>query len=226
MKLFNLSLIATVFGKSSNDERKIPPRTPTERITWLNKRLIEWIDVNISGMREGRAENMSDNVKQRITDKIEAAFEIRKCAKWDKTWPNGGPDPEGPLGNVQWKDYRKQLIAKFEARVAAKNASSRKRRDANIRARRDAERLAFIDVDEVDDYFNNPAQDGERSVAIERVLSDDPNRRLDQILVSYMKWAFRYMGDCPNDAAGTHAAKMYEFVETNLLELYELIQTL
>ena len=130
------------------------------------------------------------------------------------------------MGNVQWKDYRKQLIAKFEARVAAKNASSRRRRDINIRARRDAERLAFIDVDEVDDYFNNPAQDGARSVAIERVLSDDPNRRLDQILVSYMKWAFRYMGDCPNDAAGTHAAKMYEFVETNLLELYELIQTL
>ena len=130
------------------------------------------------------------------------------------------------MGNVDWKDYRKQLIEKFEARVAAKNASSRKRRDANIRARRSLELFESINVDAVDDYFNNPAQDGERSAAVERVLSDESDTRLRQILMSYMKWAFRYMGDCPNDRAGDYSAKMYVFVEENLLKVYEMIQTL
>lgn len=117
------------------------------------------------------------------------------------------------------------MIKKFEARVAAKNASSRKRRDANIRARRSLELLESINVDAVDDYFNNPAQDGERSAAVERVLSHESDTRLRQILMSYMKWAFRYMGECPNDKAGDHAAKMYVFVD-NLLNVYDMIQTL
>ena len=173
-----------------------------------------------------------DNVQTQVVDKLAFAFGDRKCAKWSKDWPNGGPDPNGPRGNVLWKDYRKQLVTRLDARVAEKAAkkasqeSARKRREVNTRARRSLEMLESINEDVFDVYFNNAAKDGERSAGIEleRMLSSDQKTRLYQILVSYMKWAFRYMAECPNDAAGTHAVKMYDFIENQLVELYDLIQ--
>ena len=137
------------------------------------------------------------------------------------------------MAGMLWKDYRKQLVIKLDARELAKaekkaaQEQTRRKRDVNIRNRRTLEMLESINEDVFDEYFNNAAKDGERSagVALERVLSDDQRVRLYQILVSYMKWAFRYMGECPKDASGTHAVRMYDFVENQLLDLYDYIQS-
>ena len=175
----------------------------------------------------------SENIEDQIIDRIDQAFSGRKCAKWSKEWPNGGPDPNGPMAGMKWKDYRKELVKKLDARELAKaekkanQEQTRRKRDVNIRSRRTLEMLESINEDVFDEYFNNAAKDGERSagVALERELSADQRVRLYQILVSYMKWAFRYMGECPQDAAGTHAVRMYDFVENQLLDLYEYIQS-
>ena len=136
------------------------------------------------------------------------------------------------MGGEKWKDYRKKLVQKLDLRERAKaekkenQEQTRRKRDVNIRSRRTLEMLESINEDVFDEYFNSAAKDGERSagVDLERALSSDQKVRLYQILVSYMKWAFRYMGECPKDAAGTHAVRMYDFVENQLLDLYDHIQ--
>ena len=53
---FNLSLIAAVFGQ--NDERKVPPRTPDQRLNFLNLKLMEWIAFNFDDRRPDRSSNI------------------------------------------------------------------------------------------------------------------------------------------------------------------------
>lgn len=233
MKLFNLCLIATVFGQGPNDERKIPPRTPEQRLTFLNIKLQDWIVFNFLDKRPDRTIALGENIATLVTDKIERAFLERKCATWSKEWlPHGGPDPNGPMATIPWKDYRKTLITKLDARVAAKvqkgddEENSRKRRDVNIRARRTLEMMESIDDDVFDNFFIQAAKDGERSAGLEleRMLSTDQRIRLYQILVSYLKWAYRYLSNCPNDAADDHAVRVYDYVQHTLVDLYDRIQ--
>lgn len=126
------------------------------------------------------------------------------------------------MANVEWKDHRKTLVNLLAARVADGKSKKRTRREANIRVRRE---FNMINSDVFDDYFIHAAQDGERSAGaeLERALSSDQQVRLYQILVGFMKWSWRYLSDCPNDASDTHAVRIYDFVEHTLLDVYNIL---
>ena len=54
-----MSLIAAVFGQGVDDERKVPETaTPSERLRFLNKSLIQWIGDNFTDKRPIRAGNI------------------------------------------------------------------------------------------------------------------------------------------------------------------------
>ena len=167
----------------------------------------------------------ADNIKSQVLDKIQRGFD-RQCASWDPSWPNGGPNPEGPLGNVLWKDYRKTLVNLLAQRVADGNSKATKkegrtRRDANIRVRRE---LNQLNSNVFDDYFNAVAADGERSAGadLERALSSDQKRRIYQILVGYLKWSYRYLSECPN-ASDLNGVRTYDFIENVLVDVYNTL---
>jgi len=232
MKLFNMSLVATVFGQSPTDDRKVPPRTPEQRLNFLNLQMESWITDNVCAKRPIRCSNMDDNVKTQVTGKIHTAFVDRKCSSWSTEWkPHGGPDPNGPMGNVAWKDHRKTLVQLLSQRVA--DGKSKKKIQSQKRRRRDVKRIRrdinLIDSDVFDNYFIQAAQDGERSAGIEfdRMVQTmaDQEKRLYAILVGYMKWSWRYLSNCPNDAADTHAVKIYDFVEHSLIDVYNILNS-
>jgi hypothetical protein len=222
----NLSLIiAGAFGKGPNDERKVPPRTPDQRLATLNRYMKEWIAGNIAPKRDGRADNMTDNLENQVMAKLESAFVNRKCASWSPTWlPHGGPNPDGIMGNVQWKDYIKTLNDKLQDLVDSNQSKKRSRRDlSNVRSRREIEELQDSDV--FDNYFIEAQEDGERSasVALQRALSSDGAVALKQLLVGYLKWSFRYLSECPNEAFDKHNLRVYDTVEHVLLSVYEML---
>ena len=54
-----MSLIAAVFGQGVDDERKVPETaTPSDRLRFLNNKLIEWIGHNFTDRRPTRAGNI------------------------------------------------------------------------------------------------------------------------------------------------------------------------
>ena len=164
--------------------------------------------------------------------KLRDAFHDRKCATWSPDWlPHGGPNPDGPYSDVDWKDYRKKLVNLLDERIKSGKSKKRDRRDVtdqNVRHRRDVTE-SFFDSDVFDNYFIQVQSDGERSagLALQRALNADQGVALTQILVGYMKWSFRYMSDCVNaaeeNAADQHAVRVYDFVEHTLADVYDII---
>jgi len=88
-----LSSIFTIFAVASADpERKVPPRTPDQRLNTLHRFVTNWIDsqISIDQNRPQRAETMKssfDRLYQRQLD----AFE--ECGFFNPSLEHGGPKP-------------------------------------------------------------------------------------------------------------------------------------
>ena len=109
-------LLATSFG--APDVRKVPPRTPPQRLDTLARFFKEYIIGNIDQYRPSRTENQ-ENAVQRIFDKLMENYSkvdettgLRKCSYFDPSAPNGGPRPDN-TGKRALKDLwvQKELCA-------------------------------------------------------------------------------------------------------------------
>ena len=168
-------LLATSFA--APDERKVPPRTPPQRLNTLLRFSQEYITGMIEQYRPNRAPNQ-DRAAQRIHDRLLDAymetnqFGLRKCSYFDDTVPNGGPRPDN-TGKRAVKDLwvQKELCALGEY-----SKCLRKRRS------NDAQEDEF---DPFDDY-ESQLEHGERATAVVR-LSDQPGLALRQVTINCPK---------------------------------------
>jgi len=74
------------------NEKKVPPRTPPQRMNTLKRFADTWIaaEIQVSLNRPVRASQMLDRV-QMMTDKLELQY--LKCGFFDPLVPHGGPKP-------------------------------------------------------------------------------------------------------------------------------------
>lgn len=80
---------------AQDDERKVPPRTPPQRLNTLHRFAKEWVNAQIKvGInRPSRADNMIAKGIARLEDKMTAAY-AKDCHFFDPTvLPHGGPNP-------------------------------------------------------------------------------------------------------------------------------------
>ena len=88
-----LSSIFTIFAVASADqERKVPPRTPDQRLSTLHRFVTNWIDsqISIDQNRPQRAETMKSSFDRLYTRQLEA---YQACGFFDATLEHGGPKP-------------------------------------------------------------------------------------------------------------------------------------
>jgi hypothetical protein len=179
-----VSVILSMFASSAyaQKDRKVPPRTPSQRFETLNRFINEWIDYNIDQdlNRPMRAYNMKASF-ERIYDKQKFAYD--RCGFFDPSVENGGPKPAGKNSDKSWKE----MID-----------SRRRRRSVSSRLRRNLDDFNLFDDFETGLQSGNSVRNAERELA--RALSDDQSQALRQIRVGFFKWIYRYLGECNNQA--------------------------
>ena len=86
---------AVLFAAAAANDRKVPPRTPAQRLNTLHRFMREWVQTEIAGTinRPSRAANMIANGVARIEAKMTEAA-AKECFFFDPSLPHGGPAPK------------------------------------------------------------------------------------------------------------------------------------
>jgi hypothetical protein len=180
----------------SNDERKVPPRTPPQRLNTLHRFAKEWINAQIaSGInRPSRAANMIANGIARLESKMTDAY-AKDCHFFDPTVEHGGPNP----------------------------ATQRKRRGANW-VERELSRIQR-EVDENDDLdiFDRMEEDYMRGVDTQIRLSSDIDLAWKQIGTGFRKWILRYISDCNGQKTYSYHTNRLTKVHGSIQEAWETV---
>merc|ERR1711953_1589455 len=96
MKFFGaITTFAAIAHGQVDDERKVPPRTPPQRLNTLKRFANNWIaaQIGVGINRPARAENMKNKGVNRLFDKMMVAYE-KPCHFFDPlVLPHGGPNP-------------------------------------------------------------------------------------------------------------------------------------
>ena len=168
-------LLAT--SSAAPDVRKVPPRTPPQRLDTLLRFSKEYIQGMIEQYRPGRAPNQ-DKAAQRIHDRLLDQYNrfdertgLRMCSYFDPTVEHGGPRPDST-----GKRAVKQLWVQKELCALGEYSKC-------LRKRRSGQEDEF---DPFDDYEYQLEQ-GERATAVVR-LSDQPGLALRQVRKGSCVW--------------------------------------
>lgn len=168
MKFASFTLLALV----NAEERRVPPRTPPQRLNTLQRFTGNWIDTHVSTEinRPDRALRMIDGMN-RMAGKMTEAYG-KDCHFFDPTVPNGGPDPNS-------RRKKRAAVAKKElARIARAVEENN-------------------DIDIFDQIFKEQAENPERTISDSLVrLSDETDLAWKQIGTGFRKWTLRYISDC------------------------------
>ena len=99
MKVFNT--IALVSGLVAADNKKVPPRTPTQRLNTLSRFYKEYVDTFIKQSRPARANFHKERIDSMTTAMMATFIKrkpdgsgLRSCSFFDPNVPNGGPRPD------------------------------------------------------------------------------------------------------------------------------------
>ena len=96
-KILYSSLVLFATAAQAN-ERKVPPRTPAQRLNTLHRFMKEWVNQEIAGTinRPGRAATMTKKGVDRLEAKMSEARE-KDCYFFNPELPHGGPAPKRKL---------------------------------------------------------------------------------------------------------------------------------
>ena len=153
---------------AADSDRKVPPRTPPQRLNTLHRFADDWISAQIAGEinRPSRAARMSDTGIDRLHTKMLEAY-TKECSFFDPTVPHGGPNPN----------------------------STRKRRATFAKAELSRIAREVADNDALD-IFDQMEANFERGMGDILRLSDDIDLAWKQIGTGFRKWILRYISDC------------------------------
>lgn len=196
MKFTSTTLLLSLAAGQSDTDRKVPPRTPLQRLNTLQRFAGDWIDsqIKVGINRPQRATNMKDQGIARLNSAMTGAF-AKECAFFDPNVPNGGPNPD----------------------------SGRKRRAAF--AKKELSRIAreVADNDSID-VFDLMEADYQRGVEESpRALSSDPNLAWKQIGTGFRKWILRYISDCYGQVTYGYQTNRLEKIHGNVMEAFETV---
>ena len=184
MKVFNS--IAIVSGLVAAENKKVPPRTPDQRLNTLTRLYKEFVNTHIERRRtpvamyhKKRIGMMSDAMMATYLKMKPDGSGLRSCSFFDPNVPNGGPRPN-------------------------KNDDNAVPRFGYGRMRRD------VDAEDPFDVYEQNLQNGERSASVR--LSNDPALALRQVFIAkileifnsilfkirtgFQKWIYRYISEC------------------------------
>ena len=109
MKVFNT--VALVSGLVAADNKKVPPRTPKQRLNTLSRFYKEYVETFIEQTRPGRAAKQMERIDSMTTAMMATYHKIkpdgsglRACSFFDPTVPNGGPRPSNNNGDRKRRD--------------------------------------------------------------------------------------------------------------------------
>jgi hypothetical protein len=187
MKIYGLFLgFSGVFG--APETRKVPPRTPPQRLDTLKRFWIEYLDENLMPHRPKRVQNQYisvDRTYTKLLEKYEQKNDItglRSCSYFNDQVPNGGPRP-----SEDGKKKRSDWVANELCNLGDVSHCSKKRKRKSV--------AMDLDFDPFDEY-EMMLQDGERSAAAFVRLAIEPELAIRQIRTGFQKWILRYMSEC------------------------------
>lgn len=204
-----MKISAVLFAAAAANDRKVPPRTPAQRLNTLHRFMREWVQTEIAGTinRPSRAANMIANGVARIEAKMTEAA-AKECFFFDPSLPHGGPAP---------KDRKRRSSDWVGAEL------SRIQRDVD-----DNDALDFFDQ-----YFAKQAKEaqGERGlgasgdvevpsmdIQFQERLSQEPNLAWKQIGTGFRKWILRYISEC-------YGQREYSYHTNRLQKIHNRIKT-
>merc|ERR1711981_377373 len=94
MKLISLTFVAAAFA----DEKKVPPKTPLDRMDQLERHIERLMDDHFAGCK--KVDQWEDKMIK-VCQRAKRAFE-KKCSFFDPNVEHGGPEPD--LDDVRYSD--------------------------------------------------------------------------------------------------------------------------
>ena len=216
------------------DVRKVPPRTPPQRLETLCRFAGEYINNRVATTGTDMTTDEDDNVIinenlnrparagimvlrfQMMCEKMTDAFDkhnpetfLKRCSYFDPSVPNGGPRP------VEQRKKRNQWI---EEELAALEKGhwwgpfKRPKRAAEDRNRRSAEK-------EFEDPFDAFEANLERGIEGHVRLNSDVDVAFKEICVGFRKWSVRYLSECNGQQTHHYHTRRLITIANNLNEL-------
>ena len=206
MKVFNI--IAIVSGLVAADNKKVPPRTPDQRLNTLKRFYKTFVSTRIQQFRPSRAAYHKERIDM-MTDAMMATFSktkpgtgLRSCSFFDPNVPNGGPRPNNNGDTVGRK--RRDVDAEDPFDVYEQNLQNGER-SASVR------------------LSNDPAL-ALRQVFIAKIL-EIFNSILFKIRTGFQKWIYRYISECSgHQEKGNHSQRLRK-ITNKTFEMMSVIDT-
>lgn len=225
--------------RASAADRKVPPRTPNDRIKTLQRFLGDWIDDNIGETRAGRASNFANRKFFGEGDPdasklilaytaVNPDFGVPKCSYYNPANLNhGGPrlsyEPafsERKKQSTSRRRIRREMSDdELETFLASQmdlvgRLPGSGHEHSSLGRRLDEQNVAVI-RSRVDffDMYELALEMGRSLNAFER-LSANPDQAWKQLRTGYLKWVARYTADCPKERnEGAHSTTLMEYFE-------------
>lgn len=194
MKIFQNVLVALAMAQ--DDERKVPPRTPAQRLNTLKRFAGEWVNaqIGVTINRPSRADNMISVGIERLESKMTEAAS-KDCFFFDPTLEHGGPNPN----------------------------SQRKRRGADWVERELARIQREVDANDDLDIFDRFEEDMMRGVDAQIRLSNDVDLAWKQIGTGFRKWILRYIADCNGQKNYQYHTNRLQKIHGNIQTAWETV---
>jgi len=198
MKIFGaITTFAAIAHGQVDNERKVPPRTPAQRLNTLKRFATEWINAQIGQTinRPNRAANMVNSGIERLEGRMTDAS-AQDCFFFDPSVEHGGPNPE-----TQGRKRRAAWVEKELNRI-------QREVDSND------------DLDVFDQYFL--AQEV-RGFDGQVRLSNDVDLAWKQIGTGFRKWILRYISDCNGQKVYSYHTNRLEKIHSNIQTAWETV---
>jgi len=199
MKIFSLISSFVVGTSSAESVRKVPPRTPPQRLNTLRRFAADWVrsQIGTTVNRPSRAEMMENAGIERIFNTITDAYD--QCGFFDPTLPHGGPRP---IESRRRRSSDDKFFAAERRRIAREIADNE---DLDI-------------FDKIFDFEADPVSQ-ERGMLSPR-LADEPNLAWKQIGTGFRKWILRYLAECYGEANYNNHSDRLAKIHTRITDAY------
>lgn len=220
--------IATTIALAAGQEKKVPPRHPTQRLAKLGVFYENFFqDMADNGiMRQGEA-TRRNNRAQAFLENMGNAFARDNCGYYDDDSKHGGPDPNPELKQNGKPRNRRTADNEDDLKEAAFEWCAEEAQDGyNIGGSYTEQSQAnWAQCCVLDGEFclgrAAPRSGAANQKAYDR-LSNDPSLKWKQITTGTRKWAQRYINNCggqrKNNLATKRANKMYKTIRAKYFE--------
>jgi len=220
--------IATTFALAAAQEKKVPPRHPTQRLKKLGifyeNFFAEMAEKGI--MKQGEADRRNNRAQGFIAD-MGKAFNRPNCGYYSGEGKHGGPDPNPEINPTTGKQRnRRTADNEDDLKEAAIEWCEEEVADGyNIGGvyteQSDANKAECCQLDNKFCLGAAPRSGAANQKAYDR-LSDNVQLKWKQITTGTRKWAQRYINNChgqrKHKLASNRANKMYRVVKNKYFE--------